>query len=258
MSIFSKILKIFTGKVDSPIRETPTAAARRELRSFIRYRVSIPLISILINNESAIAPVDLSYGGFSIPSTSLKTQIHLSQRITSRLRILNQEVTTSAVLTNNAGKNYGFAFLYKTTDALLFMQQIIEFVKRGSSLAELAPENLKDEYKNAGWQYFRGEGPTDLLIRASESPKPDILMTYKTAHAYKEIKSENDRLSTAVGIDDDSRLSSRMKPDRNISVETLREAVYIAMGIANQKLLRDIRPFCELAIAEILSQPPKL
>ena len=251
MGIFSSILGLFAANVGSSPSETPTAKARRELRSFVRYQLGFPLATVRINGEDDVVPLDLSYGGFSLPTNSLKTQIHSSQRVDVRLRVLANEIITSAVMTHNSGQAYGFAFLYKNTEALVFMQRLIEYMKCGATLTELSRESLKDELKNENWQYFRGEGPTDLLIRPSSGTISDVQMTFKGRHGYCEVRSENGRLSTAHAVDNDHLTSARMAGDRHPNADTLIAATYILLGITHRQLLIEVKPFFDIAIASI-------
>lgn len=202
--------------------KNPVRSGPREKRRFNRVVPQhVDLVTATFSNGSKAFISNISYGGFACATSPYFPDFS---------KIPEQEVTISIVARSHRcpmshihslGGVSAFALHHHGPETLLFLREMLEPMRQGSSLVRVPDEILKEKYLKGHWTYLRGEGPTDIMLR----PGPDgtlveALMTLHRDKAYNEVRYEHGILSTGIAIDTGdsfgtatSRMSSHRKSD---------------------------------------------
>lgn len=201
---------------------TPVRTGPREKRRFNRVVPQhVDLVTVTFSNGSKAFVSNISYGGFACATSPYFPDFSKSaeQEVTISIVARSHRCPMSHI--HSLGGVSAFALHHHGPDTLLFLREMLEPMRQGSSLVRVPDEILKEKYLKGRWTYLRGEGPTDIMLR----PGPDgtlveALMTLHRDKAYQEVRYEHGVLSTGIAIDSNessgyasSRMTSHQKSD---------------------------------------------
>ena len=257
MGFLDKLTKVFQ---KSPAEDEPLAKQLETLnqdgRLHARYVVNGDGIAALqLENGMTGTIKDISYGGMAVrfaaagqvpdqtlPKILKGTFILLDQRVEcvlSPIRVVSQDSRVVFV---------GFSLHHERPETLVFLREFIEPLRCGKSLAPVAAEMRNERYRGAEWSCFRGDGPTDLILRASAdgATVEEALLTFRVMDSYCDLTFKGGRLKTGRMLDKDpsgtlsvgGRMASTVQMDRGI----LRQSIYILMSapISSRALTRPL------------------
>ena len=245
MGFFNKLAKAFQ---KGPAEDEPLARQLESLnqdgRLHARYIVNGDgIASLQLENGMTGTIKDISYGGMAVrfaaagqvpeqtlPRTLRGTFILLDQRVDcvlSPVRVVSQDSRVVFV---------GFSLHHERPETLVFLRDFIEPLRCGRSLTPLAPEMRNERYHGAEWSCFRGDGPTDLILRATAdgSSVEEALLTFRVMDSYCDLTFKGGRLKTGRMLDKDSASSlsvgTRMAATAIMDRGILRQSIYILMS----------------------------
>jgi hypothetical protein len=211
---------------------------------------------------------DISYGGvavrFEAGSQLLPTT--LPPVAIAKMHLLDRSVDCKLGLVRSMAQGSqallaGFTIAHETTETLVFLRELIEPLRRGVSLAELGAAILNERYNGPEWSCWRGDGPTDLVLKthgpSGSKGLAEGLLTFAADGFYCEITFKG-RSVTVTRIDalpseaaGHTRLGTRMPADaQDAERHILRHAACILMA-APESARQTARPMLEAMIARL-------
>lgn len=211
-------------------------ALSSELRLHARYFV---LTSDLASLEVAATGVkghikDLSYGGILAEfKESWLTNPKITDRksIEAKLTFLDQStpVYVQVVHDKKGGQLVGLSFIHKNIETLVFLREVLENLRIGSTFYPLNTSHTKSA--ESGTTIYRGDGPCDLQILEKDGMIQKALLTFRSGSSYFELKLEGDRLTTARSKNEDEKVAAQMEPSpRGVDPAILRSAIQLLLG----------------------------
>jgi hypothetical protein len=158
------------------------------------------------------------------------------------LKLLGHEVQTKMtivrVASHASGPEHaigGFCMHHETPAALLFLRDFIEPSRHGESMGSLAKQHRHDRYQGEDWHCFRGDGPTDLILRTrgseAELTPEEALLTFRMNEAYWELAFRQGQLKTGRVIGGVTMATdpgtARMGSTPDLDAKILRSATFI-------------------------------
>jgi hypothetical protein len=165
----------------------------------------------------------------------MKTQLHVNQRVSVRLDVVNLEMHGEAVITHNTNGFYGFAFLHKNTDALFFMQRIIERMKVGAGFDTTRAQKSAD-----GLMHLTGENSTDFSYILEQGAFTKAALTFKLKENFWMLQFSENKLSAYSTPNPQELTSKNLKETHPVPKEVLTDAMFVFMGIADNSLTKPL------------------
>ncbi len=196
---------------------------------------------------------DISYGGFSvsIEKPEHESLIDTLPR-TSDVEIIMLGVGTvgRAIRVFESKQRLGYAFCHDTASVLIFLRRFIEFMRLGEHLAPVDKAVLKPPYDSSDWACFRGDGPTDVLLRQSKTTKNTVeeaVIKYREKETYRTTELRNGKVFTQIHSEASSaqQLNS-VHQESSINEDILRKSICLLLGYqqacteAHQPLLSNL------------------
>jgi len=209
-----------------------------ELRRHSRYFVLDSDLATLEITPSGVRGQikDLSYGGMlaEFQDTWLKNSpLSDPNSIEAKLTFLDQStpVIVQVVHEKNGGQTVGLSFVHRNIETLVFLREILENLRIGSTLHPLDPSHTKDKFIGEGKTAFRGEGPCDLQIIEKNGSIQNILLTFRSGASYFELRMHGDNFTTARSKDEDQKISTQMEPSaEGVDISILRNGIQLILG----------------------------
>lgn len=135
---------------------------------------------------------DVSYGGFAvIPPKGFESSFSRDGVYT--LSFFNQTCRCQAILVNQRAHTYGFSFLHSTPNTLIFLRNVIEYLKAGDSMTTIDKSLVNTKYKSPDYAVFRGFGPSDLILQLTgQSGKLDKgIINFLRDGIYREVSFQD-------------------------------------------------------------------
>lgn len=231
----------------------PKLSERRVSQRYILGKES--LCGHVVLEKTIVLPIiDISYGGFS---TTLDTPEHqsLSQSLprTSEVEIMVLGVSTTgrAIRVFETKQRLGYAFCHDTASVLIFLRRFIEFMRLGEHMRIINKSMLKPPYDSGEWLCFRGDGPTDVVLKKSGPSSTTIdeaIITYREKESYRTAEFRDGRITTLIRTDSSGgNTSSRSGNDTLMNDDILRKTTCILMGHV-QSCDAAERPYIESAL----------
>jgi hypothetical protein len=211
-------------------------ALSSELRLHARYFVlTSDLASLEITATGAKGNIkDLSYGGIlaefkdswlNHPGISDKNSIE------AKLTFLDQStpVFVQVVHEKNGGQLVGLSFIHKNIETLVFLREVLENLRIGSTFYPLNTSHTKAT--ESGTTVYRGDGPCDLQIMEKDGKIQKALLTFRGGSTYFEMKLEGDVVTTARSKNEDQKVAAQMEPSpKGVDPSILRSAIQLLLG----------------------------
>lgn len=204
--------------------------------------------------KSIVLPLqDISYGGFSvsIDKPEHESLIDTLPR-TSDVEIIMLGVGTvgRAIRVFESKQRLGYAFCHDTASVLIFLRRFIEFMRLGEHLAPVDKSILKPPYDSADWLCFRGDGPTDVVLRQSKTTKNSVeeaVIKYREKESYRSTELRNGKIFTQIHSEaNTSQHNSGAGQESSVNEDILRKSICLLLGYqqacteAHQPLLNNL------------------
>lgn len=207
MGLFGKIAAALAGKSgEDRALASELETLKREGRMHSRHVVHNPaLVTVKLSSGIVGKVLDVSYSGLgAIFPAGSKDQMSLNMPpITMHLTILDREITIKAApvhWTERSGEGtfVGIRIQHEAAATLMAVKELIEPLAWGGSLQPIGADIRNDRYKGDDWICFRGEDPTDILLRMTPDKKDvaEALMTFRLGSAYLEVVYREGILTT--------------------------------------------------------------
>lgn len=232
--------------------EKPT---QNEERSHHRYHMEQFLNGFVhIQNQPTFSLLDLSYGGLAVHTNGQK--IPLNKYFDAEIRILNKTQRVQIKFLYQIGDKVGGCFNHDHHGSITFLVEIIQFIEFGRSLLAVDRKYLKETYQNENITYYRGQGPTDLVVKKLDPHQLDVFITYKLDESYRtfEFRSGEIRTFASIEISCLSQGTAQMLPDQGIDQHVLTHIIYLLSGITDSKVSKVLSPVY-LACVAALDEP---
>jgi hypothetical protein len=253
MGFFSKIARALGGNAaegDDPRLIKELESLNKDGRLHARYVVHGDGIATLkLDNGLSGIVKDISYGGMAVRfgQETQALQEGLPSSLRGTLHLLDQSVKcrlspVRVVSQNSKVLFVGFSLHHEGPETLVFLRDFIEPLRCGRSMAALPTDLRQDRYRGPEWSCYRGEGPTDLLVKSLRDDEiEEGLLTFRINEAYCEITYKNGVLKTGRNIDREG-VAVRMGSNIEANPQILRSAIYILMSspAACRKVARPI------------------
>ena len=251
MGLFSKI-GVALGRGDAKPRDAeaaPLAPANPDHRVHARYQlVSDPYTQVTLTSgaHAGLTGIvkDLSYGGlaaqFKVPGKDTTFPSVLEATFRALDRTINVKLGT--VRTVNQGTTgiafAGFTFFHESPEGLIFLRECLEPLRFGQTMVLLADDMRHERYRGAAWSCWRGDGPTDLLLKSRAAGGMDeALLTFRDQNVYREVSFLNGSLKTGRSLakttDSSAQSASvaQMASTADLDLPSLRQAAFILIGM---------------------------
>lgn len=224
-----------------------------DMRIHQRFRLRQPLIiSAQINQKIDAVIHDLSYSGIAIKQTDGENiewdAMPLTHPIT--IRSLDQTLNIDATRVYVAKGIAGFQFHHKTSESLVFLREILESMRIGSTIGFVEEE---DTDKKPGRIFAISEDESvELEIKQAAEPAlsreqnvSSSMIRLKFRHVdvnyILQFDGKNISMKTA-SFDHKADDRSLLKTDM-INKPILRQAIYMLMGLQEESLEKAVVPF---------------
>lgn len=220
------------------------ATLRQEGRLHARHVVHAPgLVTVTLPNGVEAAVRDVSYGGLGL-YVSHEDAAKLSRAkavVSTTLRALGQDSQLSGTMVHwiergAEGVYVGFKIEHEAPRTIMLMREIIEPLRWGGSMMIIGPDVRNERFQGDEWACLRGEGPTDLVLKATPDGRDvvEALLTYRIGSAYCDVSFRSGRLSTSRSANEGTRgpadAGSQMMSSDGLDLTTLRYAIYVILG----------------------------
>ena len=151
----------------------------------------------------------------------------------------------------------GCTFVHDTAETLIFLRDVIEPLRCGKTFS-LLPEDMRNErYIGPQWACFRGDGPTDLLIRVKKETNEleEALLTFRFGDSYREVSFLDGRIKTGKSTQKPGEsgglvASSQMASNLDVDKVVLRHGAFVLVG-APQQYRKQIEPMLRLILQSL-------
>jgi hypothetical protein len=255
MSIAKQLLGLFGGHGKQQSEKDLKEITAADLRAHLRLR---PMIENIIWIESTslntVRLVDISYGGIALEVSDVENAKKLRE---FRLHAIDRSITIPAKFVHQRGTFVGYSFVHETAAALIFLRDVIENLKNGSTMRPLPDSSVKAEFNHVGAEIWRGDGPSDLHYfprGVSGSGTPLLQITFRDGKDYFQLAVNEGLVVTSRSRDSSDqgvhRPTNMMDTTRQRDLDIVRKAAFLLCGISDESLLIRISPIT----AEMLSQ----
>jgi hypothetical protein len=258
--VFGLIKRIFSSKELTRKEKYSVGVPVEELRLYSRYSLIFPNVGQLkiLDNGQVGTIVNLSYGGMLVKFEDPWVEEigpHDNRSFNAELEVLGQRTPTNIQYVHTLDPDNGlsgFSFQHRNVETLVFLREIVENFRIGSSLRQLPNDMIKDEYKSNGWKCFRGEGPTDIFQQGSSSnPTKAIKLSYREGSSYCELNFKDDKFQSGRSISIDGSYGSvDTHSEGGLDQAIFEHAIQILIGAAsNEQTSHFAKPMLEKALA---------
>lgn len=188
--------------------------------------------------KSIVLPLqDISYGGFSvsIDKPEHESLLDTLPRTTDvEIIMLGVGTVGRAIRVFESKQRLGYAFCHDTASVLIFLRRFIEFMRLGEHLAPVDKAILKPPYDSADWLCFRGDGPTDVVLRQSKTTKHTVeeaVIKYREKESYRTTELRNGKIFTQIHSEAvNSASSASSNQDSAVNEDILRKSICLLLG----------------------------
>jgi hypothetical protein len=186
--------------------------------------------------------IDISYGGFALSVDPARSS-EVMNATQATIFVGNTECHVSVKYLHRRGNVCGYSFSHEAPDALIYLREPIEMMKRGSSLMKVPHAGEKSESSAFNSTYWRGEGPTDLkLVRTSGSGElSEMHLSSREGRNYYCITFKDGAITQSETKQEESakphKQNDNMQASRGMDQATMKKVLLILNGVEDQELL---------------------
>lgn len=248
-----KFLKKIFGSDEPQTQNHPTRQMMlEELRLYTRFPIGERIGTIKINDNGQEGQIlNLSYGGvlvrFNDPWYEEIGEMD-PRSFAASIEVLGKTAETNLQFIHALPMGAGFSFQHRNVETLVYLREILENFRVGSTLRQPPSDMIRDDLKGKGYLYFRGEGPTDLALK-SGSAGLTAKLTFSEGSTYSQLTYKDGLIKTDRAINL-SGLSDNISTTNTIlEPETLRKSIEILIGAVNAEQTSQL---CQQLIEKLL------
>jgi len=138
-----------------------------------RYPVSYSdAITITTEKSEVYNVLNISFGGFASPLPHGNESFY-SRGQRAHIEFLGDSCPALIHKVYQGPEYVGFRFEHRDEKTLVFLREIIEYLRLGATLHILRKEFLIKEFQSDSWVCLRGEGPSELSFHLDQSETTD-------------------------------------------------------------------------------------
>lgn len=170
---------------------------------------------------------DLSYGGMALLCDDEKLASYRNQDnvIEMTLHVYHLSMQVEVVSVHAGEGQTGCSFIHSKPDTLLFLRQVLEFIRMGSAVLPTPKEHMKENLKAPIYHMFQGDRGTELLVRtAGVADVESLEIRFRDGHTDNRVQFTKGNMSYhryKHGQDDDAFL-------------TLQQGFFILLGFVEK------------------------
>ena len=191
MGFIKSLVNFFTREDGISPPQNENSASDKRMHG--RFRLgSFDHLKVIAADGQAGMLQDISYGGFAlVPPRGSEASFGHDGVYT--LSLFNQTCRCQAILVNQRSSTYGFSFLHSTPNTLIFLRNVIEYLKAGDSMTLLDKSLVNTKYKSDDYAVFRGFGPSDLILHLSGNSGrlENGIVNFLRDGVYREVSYQN-------------------------------------------------------------------
>lgn len=170
---------------------------------------------------------DLSYGGMALLCEEEKLAPYHNQEnvIEMTLHVYHLSMVVEVVPIHGGEGQTGCSFIHSKPDTLLFLRQVLEFIRMGSAVLPTPKEHVKEPYKAPVYHMFHGDRGTELVVRtAGVADVESLEIRFRDGHTDNRVQFSKGSMSYhryKHGQDDDAFM-------------TLQQGFFILLGFVEK------------------------
>lgn len=128
------------------------------------------VVWVSLFDQTRVNVADLSYGGISLACTvdRLKSALRHDNVLECTLHIYHLTMPCELVVIHGRDNLTGCAFIHSKADTLLFLRQVLEYIRMGSAVAALPKQIVRQHFQDAGHYMFHGDRGTEIRVKAGD------------------------------------------------------------------------------------------
>jgi hypothetical protein len=223
-----------------------------ELRLYARFPLGEEVGSVkILDNGQEGKIINLSYGGILINFADRwyeEIGEMDTRSFSASIEILGKTSQTNIQYIHSLPMGAGFSFQHRNVETLVFLREILENFRVGSTLRQPPTDLIREDLKGKGYIYFRGEGPTDLALKNGNNGISANL-TFSEGSSYSQLTYKDGIIKTDRAINLSGLVDSISTANSTLDTEILRKSIEILIGASNAEQTSKI---CESLVEKIL------
>lgn len=132
---------------------------------------------VTLFDQTRVNVADLSYGGMLLSCDREKMQPYLTNEniLDCTLHIYHLSIPMQAHAVHGRNGATGCSFIHSRPELLLFMRQVLEFIRIGSQTLPIPKELVNKGLQDGGAFSFQGDRGTSVLLKTSGAAHVDML-----------------------------------------------------------------------------------
>lgn len=216
-----------------------------------RYRIADPRLARVRCKAAGFVVENVSFSGIALrlegrdeeKSSPLLCETGV---VEATLTLLDRTTSLRARRVFATPHRAGFCLAHETAETLLFLQEPLDLMRRGSDMIRVDKRFLKEEYRREGWFYWRGDSGIDLRILAPDGRFEEGILTFLSQDRYLEVVVRGGSLSTRVPIPGGGFLDQPMQQTHRPDGEVLRKALCVLLGMMDEQRNESLELFQEM------------
>lgn len=133
------------------------------------------VVWVTLFDQTRVNVADLSYGGMLLSCEREKMQPYLTSEniLECTLHIYHLSVPCQAHVVHGRNNSTGCSFIHSRPELLLFMRQILEFIRMGSQTLPIPKEQLNKAQE--GLSSFQGDRGTSIQLKVSGAANVEMI-----------------------------------------------------------------------------------
>ena len=216
-------------------------AAMRDSRQNKRYSLCYKNAAHIVTPRKEWLDIaNISFDGFAIYIAEAdRSKLFHSGHV--GLHFLGEETTLYASQVYVGESVSGYKFTHENSGNLIFLRELIDYLKMGTSLQILTVEKLQESFRSPDWICLRGEGPSDLQIQVGKSGEIEkCRLMFRIGDEYYQLQYKDKKLQM------DSTKQAALTP----APVVIRHGLSLMLGIQQPHVVRVLRPVFEAGIRQ--------
>ena len=234
-----------------------------ELRLYSRYSLIFPQVGRLkiYDNNQVGTILNLSYGGLLVNFEDPWNQEigpHDNTNFNAELDLLGQKTPANLQFVHNVNHQdgyTGFSFQHRNVETLVFLREIVENFRIGSSLRQLPSELTLEKYRSQLWRCFRGEGPTDITqMGGTTHPTKEVKVSFRDGSSHCDLQYKDGDFTSERTINLDGTFGTLVDSgNKQLDSAIFHRAIQILVGASsNDQTKYFAKPLLDIALKKKL------
>lgn len=151
------------------------------------------VVWVSLFDQTRVNVADLSYGGISLVCTAgrLKDFLRHDNVLECTLHIYHLAMPCELVVIHERDNHTGCAFIHSKAETLLFLRQVLEYIRMGSSVAALPKQIVRQHFQDAHSHMFQGDRGTEIRVRTGDKGVDYLEMQFTDGMSENRVVFEN-------------------------------------------------------------------